>query len=74
MTFYRDEIARLTKALYPHDDLTKQIIDSKVYIDKHYSEDINLDKIVFIIRAKNEFAEELYFLPVLPLGFYLVVP
>ena len=45
MTFYRDEIARLTKALYPHDDLTKQIIDSKVYIDKHFSEDINLDKI-----------------------------
>ena len=45
MTFYRDEIARLNKALYPHDDLTKQIIDSKVYIDKHFSEDLNLDKI-----------------------------
>ena len=45
MTFYRDEIARLNKALYPHDDLTKQIIDSKVYIDKHFSEDITLDKI-----------------------------
>ena len=45
MTFYRDEIARLNKALYPHDDLTKQITDAKVYIDKHYSEDINLDKI-----------------------------
>ncbi len=45
MTFYRDEIARLNKALYPHNDLTKQIIDSKVYIEKHFSEDINLDKI-----------------------------
>ena len=45
MTFYRDEIARLNKALYPHDDLTKQIMESKVYIDKHFSEDINLDKI-----------------------------
>ena len=45
MTFYRDEIARLKKALYPHDDLTKQITDAKVYIDKHFSEDINLDKI-----------------------------
>lgn len=45
MTFYRDEIARLTKTLYPHDDLTKQISDSKLYIDKHFSEDINLDKI-----------------------------
>ena len=45
MTYYRDEIARLNKALYPHDDLTRQIIDAKVYIDKHFSEDINLDKI-----------------------------
>ncbi len=45
MTFYRDEIARLKKALYPHDDLTKQIMEAKVYIDNHFSEDINLDKI-----------------------------
>jgi AraC-like DNA-binding protein len=45
MTFYRDEIARLNKTLYPHDDLTKQIIDAKSFIDKHFSEHINLDKI-----------------------------
>jgi len=45
MTFYRDEIARLKKVLYPHDDLTNQIIGAKVYIEKHFSEDINLDKI-----------------------------
>ena len=45
MTFYRDEIARLNKVLYPHDDLTKQIIQSKLYIDKNFSENINLDKI-----------------------------
>ena len=45
MTFYRDEIARLNKTLYPHDDLTKQIKAAKFYIDKHFSEDINLDKI-----------------------------
>lgn len=45
MTFYRDEIARLNKTLYPHDDLTKQIKAAKLYIDKHFSEDINLDKI-----------------------------
>ena len=45
MTFYKDEIARLKKALYPHDDLTKQIIQSKLYIDKHFSENINLEKI-----------------------------
>src|SRR6187549_2631077 len=45
MTFYRDEVTRLGKVLYPHTDLTKQIIQSKYYIDKHFSEDINLDKI-----------------------------
>ena len=45
MTFYRDEVTRLGKVLYPHSDLTKQIIESKHYIDKHFSEDINLDKI-----------------------------
>ena len=45
MSFYRDEIARLNKTLYPHDDLTKQIIQSKLFIDKHFSENINLDKI-----------------------------
>jgi|SRR6188474_2572834 len=45
MTFYRDEIARLNKVLYPHDDLTKQIIEAKLFIDRHFSEDINLDKI-----------------------------
>lgn len=45
MNFYRDELARINKALYPHDDLTKQIIESKLYIDKHFSDSINLDKI-----------------------------
>lgn len=45
MTFYRDEIARLNKVLYPHDDLTKQIIEAKLFVDKHFSEDINLYKI-----------------------------
>ena len=45
MTFYGDEVARLTKSLYPHDDLTNHIIQSKLYIEKHFSENINLDKI-----------------------------
>jgi len=45
MTYYSNEVARLTKSLYPHDDLTKHIIQSKLFIDKHFSEDINLDKI-----------------------------
>ena len=45
MTIYRDEVVRLSKTLYPHDDLTRQIKAAKLYIDKNFSEDINLDKI-----------------------------
>ena len=45
MSFYRNEIARLNKALYPHDNLTRQIRQSKSYIGKNFSENINLDKI-----------------------------
>ena len=45
MTFYRDEVARLDKTLYPHDDLTMQIKAAKLYIDTHFSDEINLEKI-----------------------------
>ena len=45
MSYYQDEVARINKSLYPHDDLTKQIVGSKLYIDKHFSDDVNLDKI-----------------------------
>ena len=45
MSFYSDEIKRINKSLYPHDDLTSQIIQSKLYIDKYFSENINLDKV-----------------------------
>ena len=45
MTHYRDEVARLNKTLYPHTDLTIQIKTAKLYIDKHFSEDLNLDRI-----------------------------
>jgi len=45
MTHYRDEVARLNKTLYPHNDLTRQIKAAKLYIDKHFSDDLNLDKI-----------------------------
>jgi len=45
MTFYRDEVVRLDKTLYPHDDVTKKIRAAKLYIDRHFSEDISLDKI-----------------------------
>lgn len=45
MTFYSDEVKRLSKVLYPHDDLTKQIIVARFYIDKHFPDKIGLDQI-----------------------------
>jgi len=45
MTFYSNEVKRISKALYPHDDLTKHIIISKLYIDKNYSEKLSLEQI-----------------------------
>lgn len=44
MTFYSDEIKRIKKALYPHDDLTKQVIAAKLYIHKHFPDKIGLNE------------------------------
>jgi len=45
MSFYQQEVKRLQKKLYPHDDLTKQIIAAKLYIDKHFPDKLSLDQI-----------------------------
>lgn len=45
MTFYSDEIKKINKALYPHNDLTKKIIAAKLYIDKHFPDNIGLNEI-----------------------------
>ncbi len=45
MSYYSNEVARLNKKHYPHDDLTKKIMKAKLYIDKHFSENIDLDKV-----------------------------
>src|SRR5829696_1691751 len=57
MTFYSDEVKRINKLLYPHDDLTNQIIQSRLYIDEHFSDDINLDKI-----AKKALVSKFHFI------------
>jgi AraC-like DNA-binding protein len=45
MNFYQNEVKRLSKELYPHDDLTKKIIAAKLYIDKHFPDNIGLNEI-----------------------------
>jgi len=45
MTFYSDEVKRISKNIYPYNDLTKKIITAKLFIDKHFSDDLNLNLI-----------------------------
>lgn len=45
MTLYSDEVKRINKDIYPHNDLTNKIITSKLFIDKHFPDDLNLDSI-----------------------------
>lgn len=45
MTFYSEEVKRITKNIYPHNDLTRKIISSKLFIDKHFADDLNLNAI-----------------------------
>jgi AraC-like DNA-binding protein len=45
MSFYQQEIERLKKSLYSHDDLTRQVVRAKSYIDRNFSDNINLDTI-----------------------------
>lgn len=57
MTFYSEEVKRISKAVYPHNDLTKKIIASKNFIDLHFAGDLNLDLI-----AKNAHVSKFHFI------------
>lgn len=43
ITFYHQQVIRLTKELYPKDHLTKQVIKAKHFIDDHFGENIDLN-------------------------------
>ena len=45
MTYYSEEVKRISKNIYPHNDLTKKIVTAKFFIDKHFSDDLNLESI-----------------------------
>jgi len=45
MTLYSDEVKRISKNVYPHIDLTKKIVASKFFIEKNFSDNINLESI-----------------------------
>jgi len=36
MTFYQQQLLKLKKELYPRDALYQQIINAKIFIDKHF--------------------------------------
>ena len=45
MTLYSDEVKRISKNIYPHIDLTKKIVASKLFIERNFSDNINLESI-----------------------------
>ena len=42
MTYYHEQLLKIKSEVYPHDYLCDQIIQAKLYIDKHYADNINL--------------------------------
>ncbi len=57
MTFYSRRVEQLTDDLYPRQDLTRRVIAAKHFIDRHYSEQIELESI-----AERAFLSKLHFL------------
>jgi AraC-like DNA-binding protein len=45
MTYYQEQIARISKELYSKDYLTKQVVKAKLFIDKQYANNISLKEI-----------------------------
>jgi AraC-like DNA-binding protein len=45
MTFYHQQVQKLQREIYPKVYLTEQVIRSKQFMDTHFSENIDLDKI-----------------------------
>ena len=43
MTLYHQQLLKLKKDVYRHDALYQQIINAKLFIDKHFTENIRLD-------------------------------
>lgn len=45
MSFYNRQIKKLTKRLYPREDLTERIVGAKQLIDRHHAKNIDLNTI-----------------------------
>ena len=53
MTFYEEQIRAIRAAVYPRDELSRQIVVAKEYMNRHFSERLDLDGIagrVFISK------------------------
>jgi len=45
MTYYHDQVLKISRRIYAKDDLTRQIIRAKHFIDKNYADKINLHQV-----------------------------
>jgi len=56
MTFYATQVLKMEKAIYPKKHLTRQLIQSKHFIDQHFGKPLQLDQI-----AAEGFLSKFYF-------------
>jgi AraC-like DNA-binding protein len=57
MTFYNEQITKISKDIYPKDYLIRQVIQAKHFIDKHFADNINLNHI-----AEKAFLSKFHFI------------
>jgi AraC-like DNA-binding protein len=57
MTFYTETLRRITQDHYPNEQLTKQVIQAKRFIDTHFAEVIPLNRI-----AEEAFYSKFHFI------------
>jgi AraC-like DNA-binding protein len=57
MTFYNEQITKISRGLYPKDDLTRHVIQAKHFIDNRFADNINLDHI-----AEKAFLSKFHFI------------
>jgi len=57
MTFYQQQVEKLTREVYPHEYLTQKIMRAKRFMDERFAEDISLERLAAEISlSKFHFA------------------
>jgi AraC-like DNA-binding protein len=45
MSYYQEQVLAMTRALYAKEDLCRQVVQAKQFIDRHFAQPVDLDTI-----------------------------